>query len=138
MVFAVTLAPGSCLSAEDPVESAGKALKSGGSTTPWYDAQKDEPRPLKVAPYFSSDDPNRRSNWEYVPSPQVTPTPATGGGGPGTTGKGWFTGISFFNVLGLSFLGLLLLALVIYLIWAFFRVEDEESQVPVLDVLWVF
>ncbi len=107
----------------DGVDAAREAFQAGRGY-PWYDSAKDDVRPLKVAPYLPSDDPNRRSHWEYQPPAPGTPAkPATT---TATTRGGSFP---LFDVFGLSALGLLIVGLCLYLAWAFFREETDESSV---------
>jgi hypothetical protein len=112
----------------EAVDSAREAFEASGSI-PWYDPETDGPKPLKVPPYRTADDPNRRSNWEYTAGPGWTPpTPKTGT----TTARpvsGLF-GFSLFNLIGISLLLLLLGGLCVYLAWAFFKDDTEESSVP--------
>jgi hypothetical protein len=113
---------------DEGVESGRKALSSAAKTAPWYDASKDETRPLRVPPFRPSDDPNRRSSWEYQPSPSKTAAPPPPASAVSVGGSPFVWGLSVYDLVGLLLLSTAIIGLCIYLAWAFFKDDTEESS----------
>ena len=102
----------------------GKQALENATDFPWYDAKTDSFKQVPLQKTKTPGSTNRKSNWQQNP-----PTARKGGTGGRTanlgTGAGASTGFSgFFWVL----VGMMLLLVIGLLVWAFLRVESEDTS----------
>ena len=100
---------------ETSVTTGKEALR--GASFPWYDAEKDDARTLRVAPYQPADDGNRDSQWTRAWTPRTTTAPTA----TPSTGGSMF---SMLNILGITALLAAITAVIYFLVKAVMRDDD--------------
>ncbi|WP_425614546.1 DUF4129 domain-containing protein [Anatilimnocola sp. NA78] len=104
---------------EDPSVTQGREALQGRTYFPFYDPKTDDVRRVDVKENNPSTDPNSKAKWAAQPG--TTPARGAIGGGRSSLGP-------IFQVIGLSILTLLIVAVAILLVKTFLQGEQTQTQ----------
>jgi len=105
-------------SPEESVQNARQAL-NGRTSFPFYDAAKDDVKRMSVKPPAEAAPAKGSKTWTKT----GTTAPRGAPRGPGASGFG-----TLFQVVGLTLLTLIIGALIVFLVMAFLKGEQEQTQ----------